>query len=57
MPLYEFECKCGNKETLQLPMDKRHSIPDCPICGEYMKRVVSNVSLGGMDEYGRSKSK
>ena len=48
MPLYEFECKCGNEESLQLPMSQHKSRPDCPICGKTMKRKISAVTLLGM---------
>jgi predicted nucleic acid-binding Zn ribbon protein len=39
---YEFECKCGNTETINCSMDEVSNMrPVCPECGHVMKRVWS----------------
>ena len=45
MPLYDFQCKCGNVET-----DKLLSVEDmkqhvCAKCGEPLRPMPSNVSI------------
>lgn len=47
LPLYEFECKCGEKFEAFKSIDDRHNA-NCPKCGNLVKKVMSaaNFSVG-----------
>ena len=40
MPLYPFKCSCGTIYECFMHVED-YKIPDCPECGEHMKRVFS----------------
>ena len=51
MPLYEYECpKC--KQVIEI-IAKYDTIPKCPLCGEEMKKIMSesNFHLKGIGWY------
>ena len=60
MPIYEFECGCGEVEEILVPLGT-NSIK-CKNCGKVMKRVmsISNFILKGsgwaFDGYGNTKT-
>jgi len=41
LPLYEFECSCGNKREIALKMSERNSAQSCAECGSLLTRVIS----------------
>lgn len=44
---YPFECKCGHKEEINMPMVEYHADNHfCPICGEEMTREVKSLICG-----------
>ncbi len=48
MPLYEFACKCCEKEVdIKLSFDDE-TIPECPVCGFSMERKFSVPILRGL---------
>lgn len=48
---YPFECKCGHKEVISMPIKEYHADNHlCPICGEEMVREVKSlVCMGSVD--------
>ena len=41
---YPFECKCGHKEEISMPMSQyTASSHYCPVCGEEMTREVKSL--------------
>lgn len=55
MPTFDYLCDCGKKEMDRL-VQCSDTIVICE-CGKKMKKQVSAPNIGGMDEFGRSKSK
>lgn len=44
---YPFECKCGHKEIVSMPIKEyRADGHYCPICHEEMKREVGSLVCG-----------
>ena len=44
---YPFECKCGHKEIISMPIKEYHADNHpCPVCGEEMKREVNSLVCG-----------
>ena len=39
MPVYEFECKCGNLFEKLVPMDTKKS--ECPLCRKKASKIMS----------------
>ena len=44
MPIYEYECECGEKEDKLLPMQDS-SQPQVCTCGKVMRRIMSVPSF------------
>ncbi len=44
MPIYEYQCECGEKETKLLPMQES-SQPQVCTCGKVMRRIMSVSSF------------
>ena len=43
MPRYDYKCKtCDTVEEMVTGMDE---YPDCPECGEKLKRLISNITV------------
>jgi len=61
MPIYEFECKCGN--CMEKLFDKPVNTTKCPECGRRMNKILSpsNFQLKGhcwaKDSYGLKEQK
>jgi len=61
MPVYEFECDCGNVSEELVPMGTK-SI-ECPKCKENMKKIISKSSFilkgtgWAFDNYGLKSTK
>lgn len=48
MPMYTFQCECGNEEEHLVPMQHRDQVViDCSKCRKRMKRAVDSPKLGG----------
>jgi len=45
MPLYEYECECGNKEDVLLPYGEYDQLQVCG-CGKTMQRIISLPTIG-----------
>lgn len=44
---YPFECKCGHKEVISMPIKEYHADDHmCPVCGKEMVREVSSLVCG-----------
>ena len=44
---YPFECKCGHKEIISMPIKDYHADKHfCPICGTEMVREVKSLVCG-----------
>ena len=43
MPVYEFECKCGNKFEEIVKMNIKEL--KCPECGKIGKKIISNSTF------------
>ena len=44
---YPFECKCGHKEVISMPIKEYHADNHfCHICGEEMVREISSLVCG-----------
>jgi len=41
MPLYEFECTCGESKELPLSISGRNKVQNCDVCGSVLTRVIS----------------
>ena len=41
MPIYEYECKCGNREEKFFHMSDTPNEIECEKCGGEMKKVIS----------------
>lgn len=51
MPLYDYECKCGEVGEYITPMNKNQT---CPACGREMKRLMHSrfgIKCGVIDTY------
>jgi putative FmdB family regulatory protein len=61
MPLYEFQCDCGNRKELTTKIDEQ--APACDVCGLRMKRLMSAPAFilkgncWASDGYGRGARK
>ena len=62
MPIYEFECICGEEKEILVPMGTETII--CSSCGKPMKKIISKSDFilkgagWGFDNYGlKSKKK
>ena len=45
---YPFECKCGHKEIISMPIKEYHADNHpCPVCGKEMVRDVKSLVCAG----------
>jgi len=42
MPLYDFECDCGNEFECILSMNQSNDLQKCPKCGEKAFRIIKS---------------
>jgi len=52
MPIYEYQCDCGNKEERLLPMQEYNQSQTC-VCGKVMLLKISVPAIAILKQYGR----
>jgi len=53
MPIYEYQCECGNKQEVMLPVQDRNQPQTCSVCGKVMERKLSIPQPVIMKQTGR----
>jgi predicted nucleic acid-binding Zn ribbon protein len=60
VPTFEYKCSniyCDNNEGFDKMVKKHDEDVFCPKCGVFSVKQLSAPSIGGMDKFGRSKTK
>jgi len=45
MPMYEYECACGNTDEMFFHISEAQDTIECKKCGKQMKRIISTTSF------------